>query len=187
MRLSIVFVLSAFLLGACSAGYNCKGMPEGVSCMSAREVYNATEYAEYLGTPAMSKDEEGKGEGKEDAGQKQQTAPVANPYATAVQGYQQDNPLPIRTPEQVMEIWVAPWEDNQGSLHMASTIYTEIEKRRWTVGESIINSDSRIQPLDVRARVQGRKSSSERNPYEPPDLSDVTLNHPLEGEKSENN
>ena len=141
--------------------------------MSAREVYNATEYQEVLGSKAQAST----------SAQPVQSSDVqAMPLsaATAVQGYTEDNPLPIRMPEKVMEIWIAPWEDNQGSLHMASTIYTEIEQRRWTVGERIIDHQAQITPLDVRTRNTG--SGNKKKPYESPDFSNVQLNHPLEGE-----
>ena len=168
-KILLMMIAIAFLSG-CSTGFNCKGVPKGVTCMSAREVYNATEYAQTLGEDASSKNDVA-------------TSSVASqnsPMSAAVQGYHQDNPLPIRTPEQVMEIWIAPWEDSQDSLHMASTVYTEIEKRRWTVGESIINSQAQITPLDVRSRSVGSKGK--KKPHEIPDLSNVQLNQPLTGE-----
>lgn len=172
-RVVFVILIALMLSGCMSPGYNCKGVPEGVSCMSAREVYNATEYADRLGgtNPA----------GSPVAKTTVNGASMPSGAATAVQGYTEDNPLPIRMPEKVMEIWIAPWEDNQGSLHMASTIYTEIEQRRWTVGESIVNHQAQITPLDVRTRSTG-KTDSKKKPYEAPDLSTVQLNHPLEGE-----
>lgn len=183
---NIVLALSALFFAGCSAGYNCKGLPEGVSCLSAREVYDATEYADFLGTPATP---EGAAKADKD---KSPVPPAAMPVtppmtasAAAVQGYLEDNPLPIRMPEQVMEIWIAPWEDTAGSLHMATTIYTEIEPRKWVVGERTVNAQAKLSPLDVRVRDDGTGKRS-RAPYQPPeevDLSTVELQHPLQKEQ----
>ena len=40
-------------------------------------------------------------------------------------------PVPIRTPSQVMRIWVAPYVDTNGDLVAPGFVYTEIEPRRW--------------------------------------------------------
>lgn len=39
-----------------------------------------------------------------------------------------------RTAAQIMRIYVAPWEDESGDLHMGGHIFTEIEPRKWRVG-----------------------------------------------------
>jgi len=49
---------------------------------------------------------------------------------------------PVRAPAQVMRIVVLAWEDDTGSLHMPSTIFTEIEPRRWKVGSPAIQSSA---------------------------------------------
>ena len=40
-------------------------------------------------------------------------------------------PVPIRTPSQVMRIWVAPYVDTNGDLVAPGFVSTEIEPRRW--------------------------------------------------------
>jgi hypothetical protein len=42
---------------------------------------------------------------------------------------------PYRTAAQVLRIWIAPWEDEDGDLHLGSRVYTEVEGRRWLVAE----------------------------------------------------
>ena len=42
-----------------------------------------------------------------------------------------DNPVPIRTPSQVMRIWIAPYVDTVGDLIAPGFVYTEVEERRW--------------------------------------------------------
>lgn len=44
-----------------------------------------------------------------------------------------DRPVPIRTPSQVMRIWVAPYVDANGDLNAPGFVYTEIEPRRWVI------------------------------------------------------
>ena len=44
-----------------------------------------------------------------------------------------DKPVPIRTPSQVMRIWVAPYVDTNGDLQAPGFVYTEIEPRRWVM------------------------------------------------------
>lgn len=41
------------------------------------------------------------------------------------------DPVPVRTPSQVMRIWVAPYVDTNGDLVAPGFVYTEIEPRRW--------------------------------------------------------
>ena len=42
---------------------------------------------------------------------------------------------PYRVPAQVMRIWMAPWEDAAGDLHMPSYVFTEVKSRRWSVAD----------------------------------------------------
>ncbi len=42
-----------------------------------------------------------------------------------------DHPVPIRTPAQVMRIWVGPYVDTMGDLIAPGFVYTEVEARRW--------------------------------------------------------
>ena len=42
-----------------------------------------------------------------------------------------DSPVPIRTPAQVMRIWIAPFVDTTGDLIAPGFVYTEVEERRW--------------------------------------------------------
>lgn len=51
-------------------------------------------------------------------------------------------PIPVRTPAQVMRVWIAPWEDAKGVLHVGGYHFVEIEARRWTVG-----GQGQVQPV----------------------------------------
>lgn len=169
LKLTSAAVLALVVLTGCASNYNCKGLPKGVTCMSAREVYEATDYAESISQDAT---EVRKGQAAYVAGVSGATAPNE-----AVQQFHADGPVPIRTPEKLMRIWVGPWEDSEGSLHMPTVIYTEIEKRRWTIGEMLTNPQASLSPLDVRSRNQSKAKYGA-----PADLSTVDLKHPLKGE-----
>lgn len=127
---STVALLLSLILTACSglqtgsSDYGCTGMPDGVRCQSAREVY------------AMTSDE-APGLGLDSA----ERIPVPLAGETAGQGVHPDLPpmdqsLPLRTPPRVLRIWIAPWEDAQGDLNHPGYLFTEIEPRRWSVGIS---------------------------------------------------
>lgn len=62
------------------------------------------------------------------------------------------DPVPIRTPAQVMRIWVAPYVDTNGDLVAPGFVYTEIEPRRWIYPDSSVwgNSDRSFTPLWVK-------------------------------------
>ena len=57
-------------------------------------------------------------------------------------------PVPIRTPSQVMRIWVAPYVDTNGDLVAPGFVYTEIEPRRWIYpGDEIGGNNKMLSPL----------------------------------------
>lgn len=71
-------------------------------------------------------------------------------------------PVPIRTPSQVMRIWVAPYVDTNGDLVAPGFVYTEIEPRRWIYpgSEGKYGYQSKMfQPL----QAGGRYGSSHRS------------------------
>lgn len=132
--------------------YACPGMPNGVQCMSAADVYSATNDGQ-VPRPMSPDEAEAKSEGNLDESGQGAAAPgstrssgdeVINTY---VAPRLPNKPVPIRTPAQVMRIWVAPWEDTNGDLIVTGYVYTEIEPRRWVIGDSAPNSEPVIRPL----------------------------------------
>ena len=127
-----------------SGEFGCSGMSEGVQCLSAREVYQATETTDTV----------------RGGGQRQEKARVepggASPAGERIQGpapaLRVSNPLPIRTQSQVMRVWIAPWEDGTGNLHSTSFIFTEIEPRRWQLGMAATEPEVTLRPLQVVRR-----------------------------------
>lgn len=148
--LAALSVLS--LLNACSMlnigkdSYSCAGIPEGVRCMSARQVYEQTHNGQRpqpIGErPSHSIPVKGA------ASPKAATAsidPLPHPVSASVLTPLRS--LPLRTPSQVMRIWIAPWIDDRGDLMVPSYVYTEIEPRRWTIGLPEAGTQPVLRPL----------------------------------------
>lgn len=145
-------------LSGCSAlntgeeEFSCSGMPGSIYCASARDVYEATNDGV---VPSPMRKEDAYNDECEDcvratdvnpelegasAKAKAAAVPVGrktlavtddelvNNYVTPALP---DQPIPIRTPSQVMRIWVAPYVDVNGDLQAPGFVYTEIEPRRW--------------------------------------------------------
>ncbi len=70
-------------------------------------------------------------------------------------------PLPIRTPAKVMKIWIAPWNDKNGDLHVPAYVYTEIEGRKWQVGKNS-NTTSSTRFYSVQSREQSKSSQTKK-------------------------
>lgn len=147
---SIVAVVS---LSACGTigekEFACPGRPAGVRCMSASDVYRATQHsnvveptsARALGDePQRSDAREAPHVSRASASMpgdrsKESRKPGAEPLPAHPPVLGVDRPLPIRTPAQVMRVWIAPWEDVRGVLHGGEHAFIEIVERRWSVGE----------------------------------------------------
>jgi conjugal transfer pilus assembly protein TraV len=145
-RLTAIFVLLAGIQG-CSvlslgkSSYACPGGVEGVRCLSARQVYKATESSDYVKPNNPDEKDKGTASKSVPAGSLQRTSQVAVPRI--------QQPIPIRTQAKVMRIWMTPWEDDDGDLHADGFIYTEIEGRRWNLGDKFMAPGTTISPLSV--------------------------------------
>jgi len=156
--------LLASVLAGCAAGtpgsarFACPGMPGEPLCLSATEVYEATEASE---TPAGAR-----GVAKSlDAGAAAREL-LAAPRAPAP-GPLPDprGPVALRTPARVMRIWIAPYEDAAGDLHAPGYLFTEIEARRWSIGVARPPAATgRVTPLQVGAPAGHRPAPSAPGP-----------------------
>ncbi|MBS9424202.1 type IV conjugative transfer system lipoprotein TraV [Photorhabdus caribbeanensis] len=140
---------SAFNIG--KDEYSCPGMPNGVQCMSARDVYAATNDGN---VPRPMKPEEVKAKAEaSDQNSSNVSVNSSNSENAVINNYVAprlpDRPIPIRTPAQVMRIWVAPWEDTNGDLIVTGYVYTEIEPRRWVIGDGTPQSEPVLRPLQT--------------------------------------
>lgn len=154
----VVFILPLCLFGCLNAwhgDYSCKGYPEGVRCKSVREVYDLTNYRDALS-------------GKEGDETKPSAMLASGPgEGGPVQGMGYIGPLPLRTPAQIIRIWVAPWESQDGMLHLPNYIYSEVQSRQWSIGEAKMQVAPQITPLESvgspERETQSRGKSKDRS------------------------
>ncbi|MEC4747583.1 type IV conjugative transfer system lipoprotein TraV [Methylomicrobium sp. Wu6] len=140
---SVLVLNGCSYMGIGQGDFSCPGGIDGVRCMSARQVYQATESSDYVKTVSEN----------DKSGESKPVSVLAHSNSTlnsqvAVPSIEQ--PVPIRTQAKVMRIWMAPWEDDDGDLHADGYLYTEIESRRWNLGERFRSPGTAISPLSVK-------------------------------------
>lgn len=160
LALAIGLLASALMGSACSTvgekEFSCPGRPPGVHCMSATEVYEATQSTDTV-APTASKPmgdapkstgrrarSTREGQGATTSKHRKGESPAQQPQPhseldtlrTSLMVPATDKPIPIRTPAQIMRVWIAPWEDSRGVLHAGGYAFVEVESRRWSFGEA---------------------------------------------------
>lgn len=81
-----------------------------------------------------------------------------------------DSPVPIRTPAQVMRIWVAPYVDTSGDLIAPGFVYTEVEPRRWIYpGDEGSRNAKDFNPLNAPKLLQQGNAYASPKSYSNPD------------------
>lgn len=165
--------VTAFLLmtlGACSTigekEFSCPGRPAGVRCMSATEVYRATQNTDFVEPTAeepLGDAPEGRSPSKHHTSAKPGSETKSRPTPHKPDSQQTvtarvdvltpavDRPIPIRTPAKVMRAWIAPWEDARGVLHTGGYAFIEIESRRWSFGEANLAEPVRLFSIQTPA------------------------------------
>lgn len=146
--------------------FACKA-PDGVTCMSVSGIY-ANAKANNL--PGQRKHEDSK------AGSEPTTERVVarnynapdNPLASPGQ-VEKTSPRamsapnsgpPLRTPERILRVWLAPFEDQEGDLHDQKYFYVTVRPGAWTIEANRANIRSQFQqvvPL-TKSVPAGRKS-----------------------------
>lgn len=132
-QLTILLVL---LLAGCASSlntagtgeYSCPGMP-GVMCKTPGQVYKMTE-GDTLDASALAP--------------KTGPAKRIDPMASI---YEANTPMPIREPAKVMRVWIAPWTDKNDDLHWPSYVYTEIQRRKWSFGNTDFKAMNPVIPF----------------------------------------
>lgn len=125
----------------------CPTATNGVACMSARQVYQATDDRDQLSSDDMPSKKRRKKSRKRsaDAYSQAQYRPYRHaPTLPAVNG-----PIPVRTPSEVMRIRLNYWQSTDGNLHVPGYIYTEIEERRWQMGLKAPGRAPQLHPLQT--------------------------------------
>ena len=168
--------------------FSCSGMPGSVYCHSTRDVYESTNdgavpspmdkdgaYNEECedcvkspmdGGPAGTTVEDPRGGGAaagtsgEGATRLAASDEVIDNYVTPALP---ERPVPIRTPSQVMRIWVAPYIDSNGDYNAPGYVYTEIEPRRWVLAKEYEEASRVFQPLEKKdMKTESSGSATDR-------------------------
>jgi len=161
--IACVSITGCSMLSIGEADYACKGYDtRGVTCMSAREVYDATENATAISNADFNgtNEAEGREAQRKPAGAGQNGQPTTQQHRTAGQYIRHTGPTPIRTQARVMRVWVDTYEDKQGDLHSPGLVYTEVESRRWNIGQSAPERAAKITPLGVKSSQLNRQDLS---------------------------
>jgi len=158
----ILSSLMLVLVTGCATQYGCKGMPDEPQCLSTTQAYQVTNPA--LAEPSVDQD-------TPIEPQLQPSPPLQQPVPKI------EDPTPIRTPSQVMRIWIAPWEDSEGDLMVSNYVYTELEPRRWMIGKSAPTLSPSLIPLQVEQRPPEKHQALDNDDLESRGLPS-TLNSP---------
>lgn len=149
--------LPIVLLGGCATTkFQCPA-PNGIACMSAPGVYQLTNAPGKAGMAAASAQLESNAEHhhhSDDAVITTTDLSMGDPPAAARQTPVTPLPkpgdvIPLVEPARVMRIWIGPWQDADGNLHMASRVYTEIQPKHWSVGIDQPSEPRNFYPLQV--------------------------------------
>lgn len=173
--------------------FACSGMPGSVFCHSARDVYEKTnsglvpspingntynkdckdcvraedENPELLAEDGGNSGSSSSSSSRSHRGSSGKTLDVTddeiiNNYVTP---YLPTRPVPVRTPAQIMRIWVGPYVDSNGDLVAPGIVYTEIEPRKWIYPNQVTadgsTNDRVMRPLASRSEYTGGTDPSE--------------------------
>lgn len=142
--------------------FACKA-PDGVTCMSVSGIY-ANAKASNL--PGLRKREDSQSTEKTDqaagdrAVQRNYNAPentvaLAGPTektSPKSMGAPNSGP-PLRTPERILRVWLAPFEDQDNDLHDQKYFYVTVNSGSWTIEANRVNIRSRFQQVYPLSRT----------------------------------
>jgi len=163
MRKNIIILallLTPAFMSACAPKYACKGALPGQICAPLSDVYAE----EVMGEKAAHEKEDEKDQHNEDATDfmSSDKTPSINHPALIVKSNVRVNQrsllknedkkntsekeiiknitvnedrIPILRAPKIARIWIAPWVDGNGDLNMESFVYTEIEGKKWIMGD----------------------------------------------------
>lgn len=161
----------------------------GVDCVSAREVFAATDTyqslegmtAEEVKIEAAKNDPSSVTKNKGVKGgdvdferleRSKQNQPLSPEDRARVYGNFQDerlnlpsaDPLAVRSTPDILRVTIAPYVDESDNLHMPNQFYVEVEKRKWIIGDKASMNANRITPTAVRALSRSATDSKQSNP-----------------------
>lgn len=162
-RMAFVAAIAAATLSGCASmnglsdstsKFGCKA-PDGVSCTSVSGVYANAQQGNLPALQAYHK------------------APVASVYTDASKSAL---PIalpgvPIRSQPKVQRIWVAPWVDDEGTLHDQSYLYVVLDPGKWQVEHG---REATVQRALTRLRPLGQPNTASAAPSPPEGTTEPT-------------
>lgn len=143
LLLAIGTLAGCSTMGVGNSEFSCAKEKTGMPCASVDEVYNKTNGSNWRPPAPAAKD-----------------APTVEPHrAAAVTPMATPNfPAPVLEPAQVMRVWIAPWVDDNQSLHWPSYVFTEVTPRKWSFGNSDFVRARQLVPLQVDRRADSAET-----------------------------
>lgn len=145
----------ALLLGACASGttkFQCP-TPDGVTCKSVSEIYNLTDADGEAGLQdarnAVNASKSGASRSRRSKRKDREDAPVVIRAVPVVTIVDPGESFPVLEPARVLRVLVTAWEDGEGDLHAGGYVFSEIEARKWSLGEKHSRTALRVTPLQV--------------------------------------
>jgi conjugal transfer pilus assembly protein TraV len=146
------------MLGIGEPEFSCPAAnTDGFKCMNVRELYKATDGPGSKVVVPPKKLQEGSRQEKETGGEGAEKVSAGREPAMEPTPWL-DKPLPVRSQARVMRVWVAPYEDEEGDLNAPGLVYTEIEPRRWNVGEGLVRKPTTLNPVQGPGVPNGNQS-----------------------------
>lgn len=135
----------------------------GVTCTSARDVWEMTNNKNSLTNEDKIKEQKSKGhtvineDGDEvhvtpkyPGGTPEERRAIYTDYKQNRDTLAAPEPIAVRQKAKILRVLVNSWEDDFGRLHMPGYTYAEIEKRKWVIGRGASENPARITPLSIR-------------------------------------
>ncbi len=161
IKIALMVSLVALLLSIVSCGpkYACRNTMAGVKCETPTEVYqrlmegNLKDQVAAESLPKADKN-------RPDKDVKMSIKKPEEPGVASRMEFREER-KPMRIQPRVVRLWLAPWEDSDGDLHMGGFIYVEVTgKKRWVLGEKTLDLDSRMTPNLMSPLLPNKKEDA---------------------------
>ena len=132
--LSLTSLLLPLLLSGCATPKYACGVPDGIGCKPLSEVHRMAQDGS-LNSQAVADNpyaaEHDQDEKDANGADAQQTPSAASRGSMGLATVTPGTPLLIQP--RIMRIWVAPWADEDGTLHDETYLYLRLDNGRWVM------------------------------------------------------
>jgi type IV conjugative transfer system lipoprotein TraV len=145
---TLVLLAAALTVSGCTTlglgeanDFSCANIPEEATCLPAHELYELTENTDDIQQAIKDRD----------TSKAQSISYTQNAYREPRKVMPTfDQPLGIMRPPEVTRVWVAPWVDEEGALHMPGYVFLTTDPGGWEF-ESGTNQimQPNLYPLEV--------------------------------------